>query len=195
MSRRAQIERITKETQIRLTLELDGTGKSSVRTGLGFFDHMMTLWSAHSLIDLELEVAGDLEIDGHHTVEDTGIALGQGIMAALGDKKGIRRYGFFILPMDETLGQTVVDFSGRAGFVFQAEFPVASVGSFDLELVREFWQGFTHAAAANVHIHVAYGTNGHHISEAIFKSAARAIRAAVEVDPRQHGIPSTKGLL
>jgi len=193
--RLAEIERNTKETQIKLSINLDGTGVSSIRTGIGFFDHMLTLFAAHSKIDMELAVDGDLEVDGHHSVEDTGIALGQAIAAALGDKAGIRRYGFFILPMDETLCQTAVDFCGRPAFVYNASFPVASVGTFDLELVHEFWQGFANSAGANLHINVLYGGNGHHISEAIFKSAARSIRAAVEMDPRQSGVPSTKGTL
>lgn len=193
--RTAQIVRDTKETQIRLEIDLDGTGKSNITTGLGFFDHMLTLFSAHSKVDLTLDVRGDLEVDGHHTVEDVGIALGQAFLKALGDKKGIRRYGFFILPMDETLAETAIDFSGRAFLVFNAKFPVERVGNFDLELVNEFWQGFANSATCNLHINVPYGGNGHHISEAIFKSTARSIRAAVEYDPRQTGVPSTKGVL
>ncbi|MBQ4080320.1 MAG: imidazoleglycerol-phosphate dehydratase, partial [Thermoguttaceae bacterium] len=137
--RTAKIERKTKETQIQLEINLDGTGRSSVKTGLGFFDHMLTLFSAHSKVDLKLTVHGDLDVDGHHTVEDVGIALGKAFADALGDKKGIRRYGFFVLPMDETLAETAVDFSGRPFLVFNASFPVERVGSFDLELVNEFW--------------------------------------------------------
>ncbi|MBQ1338585.1 MAG: imidazoleglycerol-phosphate dehydratase HisB [Thermoguttaceae bacterium] len=193
--RTAKIERKTKETQIQLEINLDGTGRSSVKTGLGFFDHMLTLFSAHSKVDLKLTVHGDLDVDGHHTVEDVGIALGKAFADALGDKKGIRRYGFFVLPMDETLAETAVDFSGRPFLVFNASFPVERVGSFDLELVNEFWQGFANSAACNLHINVPYGGNGHHISEAIFKSTARSIRAAVENDPREKGVPSTKGSL
>lgn len=193
--RAAEIERNTKETQIKLRLNLDGTGASKLQTGLGFFDHMLTLFSAHSKVDLTLDVHGDLDVDGHHTVEDVGIALGQAFAQALGDKQGIRRYGFFVLPMDETLAETAVDFCGRPCFVYNAKFPVDRVGNFDLELVREFWQGFANAAACNLHINVRYGQNGHHISEGIFKSAARAIRMAVEFDPRQKGVPSTKGTL
>lgn len=193
--RTAKIERKTKETQIQLEINLDGTGRSSVKTGLGFFDHMLTLLSAHSKVDLKLTVHGDLDVDGHHTVEDVGIALGKAFADALGDKKGIRRYGFFVLPMDETLAETAVDFSGRPFLVFNASFPVERVGSFDLELVNEFWQGFANSAACNLHINVPYGGNGHHISEAIFKSTARSIRAAVENDPREKGVPSTKGSL
>ena len=191
----AEIERNTKETQIQLKIDLDGTGRSTISTGLGFFDHMLTLLSAHSKVDLDLSVNGDLEVDGHHTVEDVGIALGQAFVAALGDKRGLRRYGFFMLPMDETLAETAIDFSGRPCLVYNAHFPVERVGQFDLELVHEFWQGFANAAACNLHINVRYGQNGHHISEGIFKSTARAIRMAVELDPRQTGIPSTKGTL
>ena len=195
MTRKANIERKTKETEIHLAIDLDGSGVSRVDTGIGFFDHMLTLFSAHSMIDMELSVRGDLAVDGHHTVEDTGIALGEALGKALGDKRGIRRYGFFILPMDETLARTAVDFCGRPAFVYKAQFAVSSVGTFDLELVHEFWQGVANAAGANLHIAVEYGQNGHHVSEAIFKSAARAIRAAVELDLRQTGIPSTKGSL
>lgn len=193
--RTSQIVRDTKETQIRLEIDLDGSGKSEIHTGLGFFDHMLTLFAAHSKIDFKLTVHGDLDVDGHHTVEDVGIALGKAFADALGDKKGIRRYGFFILPMDESLAETAVDFSGRPFLVFNAKFPVERVGNFDLELVNEFWQGFANSAACNLHINVPYGGNGHHISEAIFKSVARSIRAAVEYDPRQTGVPSTKGVL
>ncbi len=193
--RTATIERDTKETQIRLSIDLDGSGASNISTGLGFFNHMLTLFAAHSKVDLDLNVVGDLDVDGHHTVEDVGIALGKAFATALGDKKGVRRYGFFVLPMDETLAQTAVDFSGRPFLVYNAQFPVERVGNFDLELVKEFWQGFANSAACNLHINVLYGENGHHISEAIFKSVARSIRAAVESDPRQTGVPSTKGVL
>lgn len=195
MTRTATISRKTKETDIQLQLNLDGNGKSDIETGIGFFNHMLTLFSAHSLIDLTLKVVGDLDVDGHHTVEDVGIALGQAFQTALGDKKGIRRYGHFLLPMDETLAQTALDFSGRPCLIYHVEFPVATVGHFDLELVHEFWQGFANAAACNLHINVLYGSNGHHISESIFKSVARTIRMALENDPRQTGIPSTKGIL
>ncbi len=195
MERTATIARTTKETGISLKLNLDGTGQGRISTGLGFFDHMLTLFTAHSLIDLTLDVQGALEVDGHHTVEDVGIALGQAFASALGEKKGIRRYGFFILPMDETQVQTAIDFSGRPYLVYQVVFPVSSVGDFDLELIREFWQGFANAAGCNLHINMQSGGNGHHIAEAIYKSVARSIRAAVEHDPRQIGIPSTKGVL
>ncbi len=195
MPRQASITRNTKETKISLTLNLDGSGKSDIQTGLGFFDHMLTLFAAHAMVDLKLSLKGDLEVDGHHSVEDTGIALGQAFAQALGDKKGIRRYGFFILPMDETLCRSAIDFSGRPTLIFDVNFPTERVGNFDLELVHEFWQGFANAAAATLHISVPYGTNGHHIAESVYKSAARAIRAAVENDPRQKGVPSTKGVL
>ncbi|MDO5566484.1 MAG: imidazoleglycerol-phosphate dehydratase HisB [Planctomycetia bacterium] len=195
MPRTVSITRNTKETQVSLEINLDGTGKSKIKTGLGFFDHMLTLFSAHSMIDLTLDVKGDLEVDGHHTVEDVGIALGQALAQALGDKKGIHRYGFFLLPMDETLMSAAVDFCGRPCFVYNVYYPVNQVGTFDLELVHEFWQGLTNAAACNLHLNAEYGTNGHHIAEAVFKSAARAIRVAVESDPRQKGVPSTKGVL
>ena len=195
MARHSKIERNTKETQIQLELDLDGTGKTEIETGLGFFNHMLTLFTAHSMIDLTLNVTGDLEVDGHHTVEDVGIALGKAFQDALGDKKGIRRYGHFSLPMDETLANCALDFSGRPCLVYNVTFPVEKVGSFDLELVREFWQGFVNGACCNLHLNVPYGGNGHHISEAVFKSAARSVRMAIEKDPRQKGIPSTKGTL
>lgn len=194
-TRSATVSRNTKETQISLTLNLDGTGKSDIATGLGFFDHMLTLFAAHSLIDLTLRCDGDLHVDGHHTVEDTGIALGQAFAEALGDKTGLRRYGHFTLPMDETLATVAVDFSGRACLVYKVEFPTAQVGQFDTELVQAFWQGFTHTAKCTLHLLLQYGTNGHHIAESLFKAAARAFRMAIEIDPRQQSIPSTKGML
>ena len=193
--RNATVSRNTKETQISLTLNLDGTGKSEIATGLGFFDHMLTLFAAHSLIDLTLRCDGDLHVDGHHTVEDTGIALGQAFAEALGDKTGLRRYGHFTLPMDETLAAVAIDFSGRACLVYRVEFQSAQVGQFDTELVQAFWQGFAHAAKCTLHLQLHYGMNGHHIAESLFKAAARSIRMAVEIDPCQHNIPSTKGML
>jgi len=193
--RTATVSRNTKETQISLTLTLDGTGKSEITTGLGFFDHMLTLFAAHSLIDLSLHCTGDLHIDGHHTVEDTGIALGQAFAEALGDKTGLRRYGHFTLPMDESLATVAVDFSGRACLMYQVEFPTAQVGQFDTELVHEFWQGFVNGAKCTLHLTLHSGTNGHHIAEALFKAAARSLREAIEIDPRQQSIPSTKGML
>ena len=194
-TRTASVSRNTKETQIALSLNLDGTGSSEIASGLGFFDHMLTLFSAHSLIDLTLHCNGDLHVDGHHTVEDTGIALGQAFAEALGDKIGLRRYGHFTLPMDETLASAAVDFCGRTCLVYNVEFQSAQVGQFDTELVHEFWQGFANAAKCTLHLTLHYGTNGHHIAESLFKAAARAIRMAIEIDPRQPNIPSTKGLL
>ena len=194
-ARTVAVSRNTKETQISLSLNLDGTGKSDVTTGLGFFDHMLTLFSAHSLVDLTLECRGDLQVDGHHTVEDTGIVLGQAFAEALGDKAGLRRYGHFTLPMDETLATAAIDFSGRACLVYKVEFPTTQVGQFDTELVHEFWQGFVQAAKCTLHLTLHSGTNGHHIAEALFKAAARSIRMAIEIDPRQPSIPSTKGVL
>jgi len=189
------VSRNTKETQISLTLNLDGTGNSKIATGLGFFDHMLALFAAHSLIDLTLHCNGDLHVDGHHTVEDTGIILGQAFAETLGNKAGLRRYGHFTLPMDESLATAAVDFSGRACLVYNVEFQSAQVGQFDTELVHEFWQGFANGAKCTLHLTLHYGTNGHHIAEALFKAAARSIREAVEIDPRQPSIPSTKGVL
>jgi len=194
-ARTATVSRNTKETQISLSLHLDGTGKSDIATGLGFFDHMLTLFAAHSLVDLTIQCSGDLHVDGHHTVEDTGIVLGQAFAEALGDKAGLRRYGHFTLPMDETLATAAIDFSGRACLVYNVEFQSAQVGQFDTELVHEFWQGFANAAKCTLHLTRHSGTNGHHIAEALFKAAARAIRMAIEIDPRQPSIPSTKGML
>ena len=195
LERTTTISRNTKETQISLSLNLDGTGKSEIATGLGFFDHMLTLFAAHSMIDLTIQCNGDLHVDGHHTVEDTGIVLGQAFAEALGNKFGIRRYGHFALPMDETLATAVLDFSGRACLVYNVEFPSAQVGQFDTELVREFWQGFANGAKCTLHLALHYGTNGHHIAEALFKVTARAVRKAIEIDMRQEGVPSTKGVL
>ncbi|MDR0611534.1 MAG: imidazoleglycerol-phosphate dehydratase HisB [Planctomycetaceae bacterium] len=193
--RTATITRNTKETQISLTLNLDGNGISAISTGVGFFDHMLTLFAAHSMLDLNIDAQGDLHVDGHHTVEDVGIALGQAFTLVLGDKRGIRRYGHFTLPMDETLATTAIDFSGRPCFVYNVEFQKQKIGLFDTELVREFWQGFVNAAACNLHQILHYGENSHHIAEALFKATARSVRMAVETDPRQSGVPSTKGTL
>ena len=195
IERTATVSRNTKETQISLSLNLDGIGNSEIATGLGFFDHMLTLLAAHSLIDLKIQCKGDWHVDGHHTVEDTGIVLGQAFAEALGDKTGLRRYGHVTLPMDETLATVAVDFSGRACLVYRVEFQSAQIGQFDTELVHEFWQGFVHAAKCTLHFQLHYGTNGHHIAEALFKAAAHALRGAVEIDTRQQSIPSTKGLL
>ncbi|MFZ5829001.1 MAG: imidazoleglycerol-phosphate dehydratase HisB [Planctomycetota bacterium] len=195
MSRSASIYRRTAETDIRLELELDGQGMAQVSTGVGFFDHMLTLLAKHAAIDLKVEAQGDLHVDQHHTVEDVGICLGQALRQALGDKTRIRRYGHFRLPMDEALAEAAIDLGGRAYLVFHAQFPAPKIGEFAAELVREFWQALAGSALCNVHISVPYGENGHHIAEAIFKSAARALRMAAEIDPRTVGVPSTKGAL
>jgi len=195
MSRTATISRKTAETDICLTIDLDGTGRANVATGLGFFDHMLTLLAGHSLIDLTVACTGDLHVDGHHTVEDVGRALGTAIVECLGDRKGIRRYGHAIVPMDESLATVAVDLGGRSACVFAVEFPVPTIGTFDAELVEVFWESVAATAGMNFHAILHHGRNGHHIAEAVFKAAARAIRVAVEADPRQPGIPSTKGTL
>jgi imidazoleglycerol-phosphate dehydratase len=195
MSRTATIERKTSETNIRLRIDLDGTGQADVSTGVGFLDHMLTLLAKHSIIDLSVHAEGDLQVDQHHTVEDVGICLGQAVKQALGDKSGIRRYGHFTLPMDESLATVALDFGGRCAFIFRVDFPSAKIGDFDTELVEEFWQAFAANALCNLHILVHYGRNSHHISEAIFKATARALRMAIEADPRMSGVPSTKGTL
>jgi imidazoleglycerol-phosphate dehydratase len=195
MSRSARIERKTAETDIRLELELDGFGVAEISTGVGFFDHMLALLAKHALFDLKLKAIGDLHVDQHHTVEDAGICLGQAVREALGEKCGIRRYGHFALPMEESLVTTALDLGGRAYFVFQVDFPTAKIGDFDSELVFDFWQAFSANALCNLHINLHYGRNSHHIAEGIFKAVARTLRAAVEIDPRQTGVPSTKGVL
>ena len=195
MSRTATIQRKTAETDIRLEVDLDGSGRGQIATGIGFFDHMLTLLAKHAAIDLVIEAKGDLHVDQHHTVEDVGICLGQAMRQALGDRAGIRRYGHFALPMDETLVTSAVDLGGRPYFVFDAKFPTAKIGEFDSELVADFWHAVTTNVLGNVHILVHYGRNSHHIAEAIFKSTARSLRAALESDPRITGVPSTKGLL
>jgi imidazoleglycerol-phosphate dehydratase len=196
MPRTAKIDRKTAETEIRLELNLDGTGKSQIATGVGFFDHMLTLLARHAAIDLTVDAKGDLHVDQHHTVEDVGICLGQAIKQALGDKVGIRRYGHFTLPMEETLVTTAIDLSGRYYLVFQAAMPAAKIGEFDSELVEDFWQAVAANALCNLHIVLHHGRNTHHISEAIFKATARALRMAVETDSRLADIvPSTKGTL
>src|SRR3954452_16048407 len=192
----AEISRKTKETQIRLALNLDGTGKAAGRTGVGFFDHMVDLLARHSLMDLAVDAKGDLAVDAHHTVEDVGIVLGQTIEKAIGDKRGIYRYGWAIVPMDESLAQVAIDLSGRPAFVFNANFPGATIGDFPVELVEEFFKSLATNAKMNLHVSVPYGTNNHHISEAIFKATAKALRQAVSLDPRNSGdVPSTKGSL
>ena len=194
--RAATVARTTKETAIEASVELDGQGLAMVSTGIGFFDHMLEQLARHSLIDIAVSASGDLHIDQHHTVEDVGIALGQAIRAALGDRAGIRRYADSLLPMDETLTRVAIDVSGRPFLVFRTEFPRPKIGDFDAELVREFFQAFAMNAGLTLHVETFYGVNAHHIAESCFKGLARALRLAVEVDPRQNGaIPSTKGSL
>ena len=194
-SRSAQLQRTTGETSIELELKLDGIGQSEINTGVGFLDHMLTLWAKHGLFDLKVKATGDLHVDQHHTVEDVGICLGQALRDAVGDKAGIARYGHFTLPMEDSLATVAVDLSGRHYFVFEVEFPTEKIGQFDSELVEEFWRSVSLNAGCNLHIVLHHGHNSHHISEAIFKSAARAMRMSVTIDPRVQGIPSTKGTL
>lgn len=194
--RTATIHRKTRETDITLSVNLDGAGDGTFKTGVGFFDHMLELLARHSMIDLQVQAAGDLQVDPHHTVEDVGIVLGQALEKALGDKRGIRRYGSALVPMDESLAQVAIDLSGRVAFVFRASFASPLIGAFPSELVEEFFKAFAGAARLNLHISVPYGGNSHHVAEAIFKATARALRQAVEHDPRAGGaIPSTKGAL
>lgn len=195
MPRTATIERKTAETEVRVELNLDGTGLSQIVTGVGFFDHMLTLLAKHAAIDLNVQAKGDLHVDQHHTVEDVGIAFGQALKQALGNKAGIRRYGHFTLPMEETLVTTAIDMSGRYAMVFQVSFSSPKIGDFDSELVEDFWQATAANALANLHVILHHGRNNHHIAEAVFKGTARALRMAVETDPRMSGIPSTKGTL
>jgi imidazoleglycerol-phosphate dehydratase len=194
--RSATISRQTKETRIELSLNLDGTGESSPSTGVGFFDHMLDLLARHSLIDLTVKAEGDLHVDQHHTVEDVGIVLGQALDKSLGDKRGIHRYGSATVPMDESLATVTVDLSGRAAFVFNVAFTGDAIGTFSVELVEEFLKALATTARMNLHVNVPYGTNNHHIAEAVFKALARALRQAVEIDPRRADqVPSTKGSL
>ena len=195
MNRSAEIKRTTAETQIELSLQLDGSGKSDINTGVGFFDHMLTLFARHGLFDLNVKAVGDLHVDHHHTVEDVGICLGRALLTALGHKNGICRYGSLSLPMEETLVTSAVDLSGRFAFVYRVEFPTEKIGEFDTQLVQEFWNAVASNALMNLHLILHHGTNSHHISEATFKATARALRQAVAVDPRQSGVPSSKGTL
>ncbi len=192
----AQVERNTLETQIKINLNLDGTGKSSFITDVPFLDHMMDQIARHGLIDMEIVAHGDLEIDAHHTVEDIGITLGQAVALALGDKKGIVRYGHAYVPLDEALSRVVIDFSGRPGLCYEVTYPRGMIGSFDVDLFREFFQGFVNHAGVTLHIDNLKGVNAHHIAETIFKALGRAIRMAITADERMAGImPSTKGVL
>jgi imidazoleglycerol-phosphate dehydratase len=196
MPRTARLQRNTKETQIRMRLNLDGRGKSDIHTGIRFFDHMLDLVARHGGFDLQIMAKGDLDVDQHHTVEDVGIALGEAVTAALGNKKGILRAGYFLMPMDETLAAAAVDFGGRPFCVVKARFSAARVGDFQTELAEDFFQGFAQAARANVHLRVVYGRSSHHQVEALFKAFARALRFAVARDKRLRGVlPSTKELL
>jgi imidazoleglycerol-phosphate dehydratase len=194
-SRTAKIDRKTGETEIELTLDLDGSGKSKVNTGVGFFDHMLTLLSRHSLIDLTVEAKGDLHVDSHHTVEDVGICFGKALAQALGSKVGIRRYGSATLPMDETLATAAVDLCGRPFCVWKADVPLETLGNFSSTLAEEFWRAVSSSGVFALHVVVHHGRNTHHIIEAIFKATARSLREAVELDPRSPGVPSTKGVL
>lgn len=194
--RTAEVVRHTAETHVRVALNLDGTGQSRLQTGIGFFDHMLDQIARHALVDLDIEATGDLHIDGHHTVEDVGITLGQAVAAAIGDKKGIRRYGHAYVPLDEALSRVVVDFSGRPGLIMDVPFTSGMIGTLDTQLVREFFQGFVNHALVSLHIDNLKGCNAHHQAESVFKAFARALRAAAERDPRIEGvIPSTKGTL
>jgi imidazoleglycerol-phosphate dehydratase len=194
-NRTALIQRDTSETKIQLQLTIDGRGESNVRTKIPFFDHMLTLFARHSLVDLEVQTDGDIEVDFHHTVEDTGIALGQAFAQALGDKKGIRRYGWAYVPMDETLSRAVIDFSGRPFLDFRAPEGIGAAGAFPFTLVEEFMRAFSAKAACNLHLELLYGRDAHHLAEAAFKSLAKAVDLACQIDPRVQGVPSTKGTL
>ena len=194
-ARQATVERQTRETQIKLTFGLDGSGKSAIATGVGFLDHMLELLAKHGCFDITVEATGDTQVDDHHTVEDVGICLGQALSQALGTKAGIRRFGFASLPMQDSLANVTVDLGGRYFLAFNAEFPSPKIGTLDSELVQEFMEAFASNAAMNLHINVPYGTNAHHVAEAIFKGLARSLRAAVEADPRMEGLPTSKGLM
>ncbi len=195
MKRTSHIQRQTAETKINLELNLDGTGQSDINTGVGFLDHMLTLFAKHAVVDLKVHAKGDLQVDQHHTVEDTGICLGMALREALGNKAGIRRYGHFTLPMEETLVTVAIDFSGRFALAYQAPVPASKIGDFDSELLEDFWQSTAANALCNLHVLLHYGRNSHHIAEAVFKGTARALRMAIEADPRMPGVPSTKGTL
>lgn len=194
--RTATVQRDTKETQIRVSVNLDGTGASKLDTGIGFFDHMLDQIARHGLIDLDIHAAGDLHIDGHHTVEDVGITLGQAVAQAVGDKKGLTRYGHAYVPLDEALSRVVIDFSGRPGLFMDVDFKAGMIGAFDTQLAFEFFQGFSNHAGVSLHIDNLKGHNAHHQAETIFKAFGRALRMGLALDPRSLGvIPSTKGSL
>jgi len=194
-ARTACIQRDTRETQIEVEVDLDGKGCSELETGLPFLEHMLDQVARHGMLDLRIKATGDLSVDAHHTVEDIGIVLGQAIRQALGDKKAIRRYGHAYVPLDEALSRVVIDFSGRPGLNYQVEYPRARIQDFDVDLVNEFFQGFVNHAMTTLHIDGLRGNNAHHIAETVFKAFGRAVRMAVEQDPRETGTPSTKGVL
>ena len=194
--RKASVDRTTLETRIAVTVNLDGTGKSSLHAGIPFLEHMLDQVARHGMLDLELRAEGDLHVDAHHTVEDVGITLGQAVSQALGDKRGIRRYGHAYVPLDESLSRVVIDFSGRPGLEYHVDFPRARIGEFDVDLLHEFFQGFVNHSQATLHIDNLRGVNAHHIAETVFKGFGRAVRMAAELDPRARDIlPSTKGSL
>jgi imidazoleglycerol-phosphate dehydratase len=195
MARKARVERNTQETQVKMTLDLDGAGKYSVKTSVPFLDHMLSLMARHGHFDLKVEAKGDIEVDYHHTVEDVGIVLGQAFKQALGDMKGIRRFGEAKVPMDETLAEAVVDISGRPGLVYNVKMPKGKVGEFDVELAYDFFRALTNHAGLTLHVNVPYGDNLHHIIEAIFKAFGRAMDIATALDAKSKGVPSTKGVL
>ena len=195
MNRTAKVVRATSETDIGVSVDLDGTGAANVETGIGFFDHMLCALSRHSLIDITVRAKGDLQVDDHHTVEDTGIVLGQALREALGEKRGVRRFGSALVPLDEALVMAAVDLSGRGGLYWDVPIGPAKVGTFDTELGHEFFCGLAREAGVTLHLRLVCGSNAHHILEATFKAAARALREAVEPDPRVEGVPSTKGSL
>ncbi len=195
-ARNATVNRKTAETDIRLTLAVDGRGESSIDTGVPFFDHMLTLFAKHGLFDLTIAAKGDTDVDYHHTVEDVGLVLGQAFKEALGDKLGIRRYGFFVLPMDESLARIAIDLGGRPHLVYQAEAPTMFVRDFNIALVKEFCRAFSNSLGANLHVQLVYGEEPHHVAEAIFKGLARALDLATQIDPRAADLlPSTKGMI
>ena len=195
MARNGSVSRDTLETKISVVLDIDGSGRSKLSAGLPFFEHMLNQIARHGLIDLEIRASGDIEVDAHHTVEDVGITLGQALAQAVGDKQGINRYGHAYVPLDEALSRVVIDFSGRPGLTFNVEFVRPRVGEFDVDLLHEFFQGFTNHAQATMHIDCIRGANAHHQAETIFKAFGRALRMALAIDPRVEGTPSTKGLL
>jgi len=195
-NRKSTIERKTRETRVKVSIDLDGSGRSQLDLGVPFLEHMLDQIARHGMIDMDIEAKGDLEIDAHHTIEDVGITLGQALAKALGDKKGVRRYGHAYVPLDEALSRVVVDCSGRPGLEYRADYPRARIGDFDVDLIREFFQGLVNHALLTLHIDNIRGRNAHHISETIFKAFGRALRSAVEEDPRMAGeMPSTKGSL